>query len=80
MNIDTTTPQITLTLNGESVENYNNLLNKPQINGVTLSGNLTTEDLGIVTDEENWELLNSYTSDIAFKYCVFTSLILIPSL
>jgi len=59
MNIDTTTPQITLTIDSEGVENYNNLLNKPQINGVTLTGNLTTEDLGIVTEEENWELVNT---------------------
>lgn len=29
--------------------NYNDLINKPQINGVTLTGNLTTEDLNIDT-------------------------------
>lgn len=29
--------------------NYNDLTNKPQINGVTLTGNLTTEDLNIDT-------------------------------
>lgn len=31
----------------EGTTNYNDLENKPQINGVTLSGNKTSEDLGI---------------------------------
>ncbi len=30
--------------------NYNELSNKPQINSVTLSGNVTTEDLGIISE------------------------------
>ena len=33
-----------------SSESYNDLTNKPQINGVTLSGNKTTSDLGINAD------------------------------
>lgn len=32
--------------------NYADLANKPQINGVTLNGNKTSEDLGIVGEEE----------------------------
>lgn len=32
---------------GGGTTNYNLLQNKPQINGVTLSGNKTTEDLGL---------------------------------
>lgn len=32
---------------GGGSSDYNNLLNKPQINGVELSGNKTTSDLGI---------------------------------
>lgn len=32
---------------GGGTSNYNDLSNKPQINGVTLSGNKTSEDLGI---------------------------------
>lgn len=31
--------------------NYNDLNNKPTINGVTLLGNLTSESLGIITDK-----------------------------
>lgn len=32
---------------GGETSDYNDLSNKPQINGVTLSGNKTTSDLGI---------------------------------
>ena len=32
---------------GTGTSNYNDLSNKPSINGVTLSGNKTSEDLGI---------------------------------
>lgn len=35
--------------NGGGTTNYNDLTNKPQVNGVTLSGNKTTADLGITT-------------------------------
>lgn len=38
--------EISITVN----KDYNELNNKPQINGVTLEGNKTTEDLGISTD------------------------------
>lgn len=31
--------------------NYNDLANKPSINGVTLAGNKTSEDLGIIGDK-----------------------------
>lgn len=40
-----------LQLNGEGgTDNYNELDNKPQINGVTLTGNKNSEDLNIITD------------------------------
>ena len=32
-------------------DNYNNLSNKPSINGVTLVGNKTNEELGIICDK-----------------------------
>lgn len=32
---------------GGGTANYNSLTNKPIVNGVTLTGNLTLEDLGI---------------------------------
>ena len=38
--------------------NYDKLTNKPSINGVTLTGNKTTQDLGIMTGER-WELIKS---------------------
>lgn len=34
---------------GGGTSNYNDLSNKPKINGVTLSGNKTSADLGIDT-------------------------------
>lgn len=40
-----------LQLNGEGgTDNYNELINKPQINGVTLSGNKDSADLNIISD------------------------------
>lgn len=45
-------------VNVGSVYNYNNLTNKPSINGVSLVGNKTTEDLHIDTGDK-WELINS---------------------
>lgn len=38
---------------GTGTDNYNNLVNKPQINGQTLSGNKTAEQLGLVTIDDN---------------------------
>lgn len=37
---------------GEGATNYNELSNKPKINGVTLTDNKTTEDLGIVANAQ----------------------------
>ncbi len=37
---------------GGGTNNYNELLNKPQINGTTLSGNKTSSDLGLATDAQ----------------------------
>ena len=40
-----------LQLNGEGgTDNYNELINKPQINGVTLTGNKDSSDLNIISD------------------------------
>ena len=38
------------------VKDYNQLLNKPQINGVPLTGNMSTGDLGVVSENttEGW--------------------------
>lgn len=48
--------------------NYNALTNKPQINGVELSGNKTSDDLGISgMTEEQEEQLNQNTQDIQGK-------------
>ena len=35
--------------------NYNNLTNKPQINGVTLEGNKTGEEIGLVNENQGVE-------------------------
>lgn len=42
---------------------YNDLENKPQINGVTLEGNKTTEDLGIQAGVTSW---NGQTGDVTY--------------
>lgn len=48
--------------------NYNDLKNKPKINGVELSGNKTSDDLGISgMTEEQEEQLNQNTQDIQGK-------------
>ena len=36
---------------GGTASNYQTLLNKPRINGVELSGDLTAEELGITSDQ-----------------------------
>ena len=35
--------------------NYNNLTNKPQINGVTLEGNKTGEEIGLINENQGVE-------------------------
>ena len=42
---------------------YENLRNKPSINGVTLSGDKTTEDLGIEAGVTSW---NGQTGDVVY--------------
>ena len=42
---------------------YNDLENKPSINGVTLEGNKTTEDLGIQAGVTSW---NGQTGDVTY--------------
>ncbi len=44
--------------------NYDNLRNKPSINGVTLEGDKTTEDLGIETGVTSW---NGETGAVTFS-------------
>ena len=42
--------------NTPSVSNYESLGDKPQINGITLSGNKTNEELGLVSKTQFEEL------------------------
>lgn len=53
---------------GEGTTNYSSLSNKPQINGVTLEGNKTSEELSIsgITTEQAQQL-NQATADILTK-------------
>lgn len=45
---------------GSGTSNYNQLTNKPSINGVTLTGNKTTSDLGIVENvQADWDETDS---------------------
>ena len=45
---------------GGGTSNYNQLTNKPSINGVTLTGNKTTSDLGIVENvQADWDETDS---------------------
>lgn len=44
-------------------EDYEDLTNKPSINGVTLIGNKTTEDLGIEAGVTSW---NGQTGDVVY--------------
>ena len=43
--------------------NYNTLVNKPSINGVTLEGNMASEDLDLVDVSEMGSLGDLYTED-----------------
>ena len=53
----TTTYTVTNGADGQDgATNYNDLTNKPQINGVTLEGNKTSEDLGIYTQDPQKQL------------------------
>lgn len=46
-----------------STDNYNNLYNKPTINGLTLEGNLTTSDLRIDGSDKFYTFNQSVPSD-----------------
>lgn len=50
-----------INVNVSGAVNYNNVTNKPSINGVELVGNKTTEELNIVMPNETWELINTIT-------------------
>lgn len=45
------------------VNNYNSLKNKPKINGIELTGNITSEDLGLGNSNENISI-----EDLAIQY------------
>lgn len=46
-------------MSNNNTDNYNSLTNKPQINGITLSGNKTAEELGLASKEDVEELSNN---------------------
>ena len=46
---------------GSGTNNYNALLNKPSINGVTLTGNKTLKQLGLLYEEEITTPSNSWS-------------------
>lgn len=56
-----------------TIGNYESLLNKPQINGVELSGNMTAQDLYIVSENttEGWNSNPQYLPK-AGEICVYT--------
>ena len=43
--------------------NYNELENKPQINGITLQGDISSEDLGITNDKNYFHTQNVASSE-----------------
>lgn len=43
--------------------NYRNLAHKPPINGVVLEGDLTLEELGIITGTQEFEEIQNYELD-----------------
>ena len=49
--------------NKKNSDNYNKLTNKPKINGVTLEGNKTAEDLGIDVADLNYVHNQTEASD-----------------
>lgn len=58
---DTSTGEVIIASNTEAMSNYNTLINKPTINGVTLQGNLTSEDLNITATADYVDLTNKPT-------------------
>ena len=70
-------PRINLTTvpSSSGTRNYERLENKPQINGVTLTGNLTSEMLGIVSENTSagWAGNPLYTPR-AGEICLYTDL------
>ena len=60
---------------GVVIPNYDDLENKPKINGVTLEGDLTTEDLGIEVDTTAIDAsLNALDASIEQNYRYITNL------
>lgn len=71
-NTNSITPNSETGGGGGGTTNYNDLTNKPQINGITLIGNKTSEELGITGGgtnffsfevDENGDLIMSYIDD-----------------
>jgi hypothetical protein len=55
-----------------AAHDYNTLSNKPQINGVTLSGNQTTEDLGITGGTDDYNELSNKPEFVGFREPYYT--------
>ena len=67
---------LNVTLNGNSVagtRNYENLINKPSINGIILIGDKAIADLGIISEntEAGWEEMPLYIPKRG-EVCVYT--------
>lgn len=68
------TPAVREKLNRESISNYNDLQNRPYINNVLLTGNLSLSDLGIqpegnyLTEVPNTYATKSYVDDALIPY------------
>lgn len=60
-------------ISAQDTNNYNDLSNRPQINGVTLSGNKTDDDLGIQSKIDNLHKLSSDLVDDTNKTNKFVS-------
>ena len=49
---------------GGGISNYNDLTNRPRINGVILSGDVTPNNLGILRDNGGYTLVNPIPNDV----------------
>lgn len=58
---------------GGGTRNYERLINKPQINGVELAGNVSSADLNIVSENtvDGWDEIKLYVPK-AGEICIFT--------
>lgn len=51
---------------GGGTDNYNELLNRPRINGFILSGDTSPNDLGVLRDNGGYTLQNPFPNDIVY--------------